>query len=39
MLVIMAIVSTVMTTPALRHYLARARLKAAAAGPERSARA
>jgi Kef-type K+ transport system membrane component KefB len=28
MLVIMAIVSTVMTTPALRHYMARARLKA-----------
>jgi len=37
MLVIMAIVSTVMTTPALRHYMARARLKGAAA--ERSARA
>jgi Kef-type K+ transport system membrane component KefB len=39
MLVIMAIVSTVMTTPALRHYMARARLNAAAAAPERSARA
>jgi Kef-type K+ transport system membrane component KefB len=38
MLVIMAIVSTVMTTPALRYYMARARLKAAIA-PESSARA
>jgi hypothetical protein len=35
----MAIVSTVMTTPALRHYMARARLKAAAVAPESSARA
>jgi multisubunit Na+/H+ antiporter MnhG subunit len=38
MLVIMAIVSTVMTTPALRHYLAQARRKAAAPVPESSAR-
>jgi Kef-type K+ transport system membrane component KefB len=38
MLVIMAIVSTVMTTPALRHYLARARRKAAAPAPESPAR-
>jgi len=38
MLVIMAIVSTVMTTPALRHYMARAQQKAAAP-PERPARA
>jgi len=37
MLVIMAILSTVMTTPALRHYLARARVKAPAAAPERPA--
>jgi Kef-type K+ transport system membrane component KefB len=38
MLVIMAIVSTVITTPALRHYMARARHEASVA-PERSARA
>ncbi len=39
MLVIMAIVSTLMTTPALRHYMARARIKGAAVAPEPSARA
>jgi Kef-type K+ transport system membrane component KefB len=39
MLVIMAIVSTVITTPALRHYMARARRKAPSAAPESSARA
>ena len=39
MLVIMAISSTLMTTPALRHYMARARRKVAAATPERPARA
>jgi Kef-type K+ transport system membrane component KefB len=38
MLVIMAIVSTLMTTPALRHYMSRARIKAAAVAPEPSAR-
>jgi Kef-type K+ transport system membrane component KefB len=38
MLVIMAIASTVMTTPALRHYMARARRKAAEPAPESSAR-
>jgi len=39
MLVIMAIVSTVITTPALRHYMARARRDAPSAAPESSARA
>jgi Kef-type K+ transport system membrane component KefB len=38
MLVIMAIASTVMTTPALRHYMAQARRKAAAPAPESPAR-
>jgi Kef-type K+ transport system membrane component KefB len=38
MLVIMAIVSTVMTTPALRHYMAQARRKATAPAPESPAR-
>jgi Kef-type K+ transport system membrane component KefB len=39
MLVIMAIVSTVITTPALRHYMARARRNAPSTAPESSARA
>jgi Kef-type K+ transport system membrane component KefB len=39
MLVIMAIVSTLMTTPALRHYMARSRRKGGTVAPERSARA
>ena len=39
MLVIMAIVSTVITTPALRHYMVRAGFKAPARVSERPARA